>query len=488
MTGVSGAKDDNHAFEDITVDINLKSKGRDTHKTNFRLNLKWSNGAIFIFPWFFDLSELKGGLKARGSFFKKSLFISRFKLWGPFQINGKNLVLSLKNDNKKISKLFSSGELIFKADVKKLYELFIQEPFSDQSPFVSKLTPIGDLQCILNTRQIDLLVNFTLFFKKKRFLDEAKLQLSYPLSEEKACKKGRLDWKALFLDAFLPKRFSENSTVELLGNTLPLNVCNKSISAGPIRLRLGNAFLEFSKLDVNFEKRSLEIGKVKSDLINLKELIPDIPLNALIKIDFKRGYFNGDRFYLDGGIDLFVAKGEVKIRNLWIEPYAPIMRIGADIEFKDIDLYEITSKTSFGIVTGVVEGYVKNLIISGNQPEQFDLLIKTQESSKADKKISIKAIENLSILGGGEGSISFLGQLFKEFSYSKIGISCTLKNDVFELHGLIKDGNKEYLVKRGFWGGVNVINMNPKGRISFKDMLDRLKRITETETRKMEVR
>ena len=117
--------------------------------------------------------------------------------------------------------------------------------------------------------------------------------------------------------------------------------------------------------------------------------------------------------------------------------------------------------------------------MSGSQPESFELVMENDSKAPGPKRISLEAVEKISILGGG-GSIPFFGRMFKEYPYRRIGISCNLNNDLFTLHGLIKKDGKEYLVERGLIRGVNVINRNPDGKISFKDMLDRLKRITRT--------
>jgi hypothetical protein len=68
--------------------------------------------------------------------------------------------------------------------------------------------------------------------------------------------------------------------------------------------------------------------------------------------------------------------------------------------------------------------------------------------------------------------------LFKEFPYKKIGVHASLENDVFRVNGTIKEEGNEYLVKRGSFSGVNVVNQNTDNSISFKDMVKRLKRIT----------
>ncbi|MBW1802226.1 MAG: hypothetical protein JRJ85_16035, partial [Deltaproteobacteria bacterium] len=65
----------------------------------------------------------------------------------------------------------------------------------------------------------------------------------------------------------------------------------------------------------------------------------------------------------------------------------------------------------------------------------------------------------------------------------KIGILATLENDVFRVNGTIKEGGQEYLIKRGGFSGVDVVNQNPDNRISFKDMVKRIKRVSSARER-----
>ena len=71
-----------------------------------------------------------------------------------------------------------------------------------------------------------------------------------------------------------------------------------------------------------------------------------------------------------------------------------------------------------------------------------------------------------------------LSTFFKEFPYERIGLRATLENDVFRINGTIREAGKEYLVKRGGFSGVDIVNQNPDNQIRFKDMLKRIKRVT----------
>jgi len=61
--------------------------------------------------------------------------------------------------------------------------------------------------------------------------------------------------------------------------------------------------------------------------------------------------------------------------------------------------------------------------------------------------------------------------------YSEIGIRCTLADDLFSLRGLIREGGKEYLIRRSIFRGIDMVNQNPDNSISFKDMSERMGRL-----------
>jgi len=97
------------------------------------------------------------------------------------------------------------------------------------------------------------------------------------------------------------------------------------------------------------------------------------------------------------------------------------------------------------------------------------------------QKFSVGAVNDLAVLSSGEATAVSTGKgfsgLVSTFRYNRIGIYCSLKNDMFTLRGTIREKGVEYLVKKSWLFGISVINKNPQNRISFSDMLSRLKRI-----------
>ena len=493
IKGLAGSRDEDHAFEDLDLFLNLKADGAffsQAQDFSWRFKAAWPKGQLLFFPWFLDLSQIKGSLKAEGRVRRGNIYIDDLRLYGPFSLEARGVRLPFKergNSSNYLDVLLGAGWEL-RADIKRTYNLFVKEAFSDSHPFVKDFGPEGSFVAKGLGKKISLTLLGQVLYKSKKFIEGLKAAVYYPLLGE-MCEKGFVSWHDIFLGPIIPKGiFRTPENIGISGKKLPVTLCHDRGSFGPLSLDLGNGTISFGQATFLFSRGTLVLRQIRIAGLKVHRLLRDIPLEINVDGSLPEARFQGDRLVFKGSLNVKVAGGMVQIKNIWVEPYAAIFRWGADIFFKHINLKAITENTSFGLVTGAVEGWVKGLVMSGSQPEAFDLLVKTDEKASRSKKISIKAIENLSILGGGGGSVSFLGQLFKEFSYSKIGISCRLKNDVFELHGLYRKGDREYLVKRGFFGGVNVINMNPKGKISFRDMLDRLKRIGKSSQSKVEVR
>jgi len=195
----------------------------------------------------------------------------------------------------------------------------------------------------------------------------------------------------------------------------------------------------------------------------------------------------GGRLTSSGKIKARVFDGEVLISDpaaSGLLTGTPVFKL--DTRWKDLNLSKLTEGTSFGKIEGVLDGYAKGLEIAQGQPQKFDLLMETARKDGVEQRISVKAVDNIARIGGGQspfvGLAGMFASVFKEFPYEKIGVHATLENDVFRIHGTIQEGGTEYLVKRGLFSGVNVVNQNPDNRVSFKDMIKRIKRVTTSKS------
>jgi hypothetical protein len=154
----------------------------------------------------------------------------------------------------------------------------------------------------------------------------------------------------------------------------------------------------------------------------------------------------------------------------------------------ELDMDRLTDVVPFGDVTGIVDVLLENVALSYGQPESFSMTIKSVPRKGVSQKFSLKAVDNLSVISSGgpsaSPSSSFFTKFVHSFNYKQIGIACSLKNDIFTLQGTIVEGGVQYLVRRATFFGIDVVNAKPVNRISFKDMLGRMKRVGQGQEKK----
>jgi hypothetical protein len=171
------------------------------------------------------------------------------------------------------------------------------------------------------------------------------------------------------------------------------------------------------------------------------------------------------------------------IRNVTVErPVSAGREIGVDVVVERIDLERLSEALGVGRITGLLSGSIEGLRIAYGQPVAFHLKMESVPVKGVTQSVSLKAVNSISLVSTGSAlsgmGLSLMTTFFKEFPYEKIGFECGLKNDVFTVRGLIHEDGVEYLVKRRFFTGINVINRIPDNRIGFSDMVERAKRVT----------
>jgi hypothetical protein len=180
--------------------------------------------------------------------------------------------------------------------------------------------------------------------------------------------------------------------------------------------------------------------------------------------------------------DLFGGRWNVA-RVTVDRPFSAGREIGADVKVDRIDLDRLSTALGVGRITGRLSGSIKGLRVAYGQPVAFDLKMESVPTKGVSQSVSLKAVNSISLVSTGSAlsglGISMMTTFFREFSYEKIGLECGLKNDIFTVRGLIHEDGVEYLVKRRFIAGIDVINRNPDNRIGFSDMLERAKRVTD---------
>ena len=158
-----------------------------------------------------------------------------------------------------------------------------------------------------------------------------------------------------------------------------------------------------------------------------------------------------------------------------------------DLRLKSLNLEKITDTFSFGKITGRLEGEVDNLRLEEWRPVAFDAWLATPASDETPHRISQRAVDNISNLGGvgisGALSRSFL-RFFEEFGYDRLGVRCRLKQGVCEMDGVEPADQGYYLVKGGGIPRIDIKGFNR--RTDWTLLTKKLGQIAEGEAPRIE--
>jgi hypothetical protein len=185
---------------------------------------------------------------------------------------------------------------------------------------------------------------------------------------------------------------------------------------------------------------------------------------------------------IGGALQLQAFGGAMVVRDLSLErPLGPLPRLSADVDVSGINLDTLTQAFAFGKIQGTLEGHVRALQLEGWKPVAFAAELHTVADDPLPHRISQRAVENLTSLGGGPGgalSRSLL-RVFEDFSYDQLGLSCRLRAGVCEMGGLgpAKDGY--YIVKGAGLPRIDVIGYSR--RVDWNVLLQRLERVISTQ-------
>jgi hypothetical protein len=199
--------------------------------------------------------------------------------------------------------------------------------------------------------------------------------------------------------------------------------------------------------------------------------------------------YAGKQLRMDGKMQFNMFNGNVTMDGLRIDdPLGITPKLYANLQMRNIDLGDLTRTFNFGAIEGKLEGDVKDLQLENWKPVRMDAKIQTADG-KHLKKISQRAVENITALGG-EGTAAALQRtflrFFKEFNYEKIGLSCQLRQDVCKMGGVefIKPESTQagYVIVKG--KGAPSVNVNGYTEyVSLSDLIARMKRITDSNSK-----
>lgn len=277
-------------------------------------------------------------------------------------------------------------------------------------------------------------------------------------------------------------------TIEFGSTHIPLLTTNQSISvAGPSELSVfdGKLIIEKFSLDLSdsLPKVDFEGLLTPVSLPLITEAFGWPIMQGKISGIIPSVSYQQRNAKLDGTLLIRVFDGNILLKDVQASHLLsswPVLK--ADLEFQKIDLEQLTQTFEFGRITGNVDGQINNLVLENWSPSQFDASFKTSPES-GKKRISQKAVDNITNLGGGgvAGALSrsFM-RFFEDFGYDQLGFSCKLRNSVCQMDGVAKANQGYYLVKGGGIPRIDVIGHNKQ--TDWDILVDRLISITDTGT------
>ncbi|MBE9487026.1 MAG: hypothetical protein IMY82_07635 [Chloroflexi bacterium] len=268
----------------------------------------------------------------------------------------------------------------------------------------------------------------------------------------------------------------EEGRLELAAST------NRLTFRSPLLLRLAGGRVAIENLILGWPSGKPQ-GSVKINIaeVDLETLTEELGLPVM------QGRFSGDlgtiryadrQLSTDGLAGIEVFGGRFQLSNMrYTDPFSSYPTFHADIDFSGLDLLQATRTFDFGEMNGVFDGHIHGFKLFGSTPAAFEAAVSTRKKGK--RNISVKALNNLSILSQGGISSALSRGIYRFidfYRYQKIGFKCSLENDIFTLLGTALPGSDRYLVHGGLLPPrIDITTTTPT--ISFKEMMNRLGRI-----------
>ncbi|MGH8061461.1 MAG: hypothetical protein ACREO7_05550 [Pseudoxanthomonas sp.] len=259
-------------------------------------------------------------------------------------------------------------------------------------------------------------------------------------------------------------------TVPMLGGGLRFETLN-------LRPPAGERGLEF---DFGLAVEGLDVGQLASAM--------DWPaFEGRLDGSIPKARYANDRLDFEGTLTTRMFDGMVQVSGLAMErPFGTAPTLSADIAMDDLNLESLTKVFGFGEITGALDGSIRNLRLVDWSAEGFDADLHTDPSWKGRRRISQRAVQDLSSVGGGGGGLgnSLQAQalkLFDDFGYRRIGISCKLAEQVCDMDGLGSVGNGFIIVEGSGLPRLTVAGYNR--RVDWPTLVERLVAVTKGESK-----
>ncbi len=217
------------------------------------------------------------------------------------------------------------------------------------------------------------------------------------------------------------------------------------------------------------------------DLGSLSQRLGWPPFTGSVGGRIPSARFQDDLLVLDGGLQMNLFGGAIELKDLSMErPFGVAPTVSADVDIRDIDLEPLTKVFGFGAITGRLDGRIDQLRLVNWSPVAFDARLETDTAWKGKRRISQRAINDISSVGGSGlvgGLQTQVLKIFSDFGYERIGIGCKLKDNVCTMDGIGSAGDGYIIVAGAGLPRIQVVGF--RRRVDWPTLVSRLNAATE---------
>ncbi|HVR76073.1 MAG TPA: hypothetical protein VMT52_17205, partial [Planctomycetota bacterium] len=248
-----------------------------------------------------------------------------------------------------------------------------------------------------------------------------------------------------------------------------------SVLDGVIELRSGTLALSPEGLSV----RSSLLGKD----IRVGKLARAHGVKAFqgrLSFDFDPIALEGSLISSRGGVLLEAFGGQMSFSDLSVnnafQPYFDLqVREG---RVRDVRLADVGEVFRFGLMSGVLQGTVNNLQVTGGELTSFLLDVETVPVSGVPQYLNRSAIDSIRRITSGPFGL-LEETFFSKFRFADFGFTCALEDGVFRLRGKYTDGRVEYVMRPRWYQfpRVTIINGYPERPYDWRAIVLNLRQI-----------
>lgn len=460
------------AGENVSGNLSLQAS-RKAQAWRWQLEADWTTGEVFWQPFYIALPGDKGSghsLRAEGAMGAQSISIDDARL-SLFDVGAVDFSAELRRADRHLHHLnLRTG----KVNLETLYPLILKPLLEKTALNNLEIAGKGDLRLMMRDGE----------------LKSAQLNLQEADIEDR---NGRF---ALYkINANLPWDYDQPQNLKLAyagGYLLRVPLGKADLNAAVNRYALTASRIELPVFDGGLRLKDISAAWIDKqwhwhlradvlpiDMAELSRALHWPAMQGKVAAAIPLVTYSRGALITDGDMRFELFDGSITVKNLAMQtPLGIAPRLSADLEMRNLDLGTLTRTFSFGAIEGKLDGDVKALRLANWKPVHFDAAVYSSPG-KYPKKISQRAVENISSLGGAGAAAaiqrSFL-RFFDQFNYDKLGLNCKLRNDICEMSGVESTSEGYIIVKGRGIPSITVLGYNRN--VSWGELLERIKRVT----------